>query len=93
MPPTLGGIEVTGTHDYLPGSGGLAPTDAVRIDLGERARVVVRPSGTEPKAKVYLEVVQPTSADALVADRQVAMATIAAIRADLASHLGLDGGG
>ncbi len=90
-PPTLGGLPVTGTHDYLHPAAGLEPTDAVRLDLDDRGRVVVRPSGTEPKAKVYIEVVQPTSATTIEADRRTAQESIAAIKEDLAGHLGLAG--
>ena len=37
----------------------LPPTDGLRYSLAEGARVIVRPSGTEPKVKCYLEVVVP----------------------------------
>jgi phosphomannomutase len=90
-PETLAGLAVTEVVDYLPG-GPLPPTDAVAIVLGSSARVVVRPSGTEPKAKLYLEVVSPTTADGLAADRLAARALLGEIRADLARllHLPVD---
>jgi phosphomannomutase len=90
-PETLAGLAVTEVVDYLPG-GTLPPTDAVAIVLGSSARVVVRPSGTEPKAKLYLEVVSPTTADGLAADRLAARALLGEIRADLARllHLPVD---
>jgi phosphomannomutase len=52
-PPTLAGVDVTQDNP--------AP-DIVRLK-GEGVRVVVRPSGTEPKVKAYLEVVTPVSGD------------------------------
>lgn len=88
-PVSLGGLPVTGTHDYLVADGDMATTDAVRIDLGERGRVVVRPSGTEPKAKIYIEVIRPTSAESIEGDRLAAAESIFAVRNDLARHLGL----
>ena len=41
------------------GDGGLPPTDGLRWFLADGTRVIVRPSGTEPKLKVYLEAVEP----------------------------------
>ena len=62
-PPTkFGGLQVSSIDDLALGLGGLPKTDAVIIHLAgndqiQKARVIVRPSGTEPKIKCYLEVV------------------------------------
>jgi phosphomannomutase len=62
-PPALfGGLQVSRLDDLAIGLGDLPKTDAVIIHLAgtneiEKARVIVRPSGTEPKIKCYLEVV------------------------------------
>jgi phosphomannomutase len=58
-PDRLGGLPVVAVDDLSEGSAGLPPTDGLRYHLAERARVIVRPSGTEPKIKCYLEVVVP----------------------------------
>ncbi|MFI8229562.1 phospho-sugar mutase [Streptomyces sp. NPDC085900] len=58
-PPTsLAGLPVTKAEDLTQGTDKLPPTDGLRYTL-EGARVIVRPSGTEPKLKCYLEVVVP----------------------------------
>lgn len=54
-PAALGGVPVRGID--------LPADDVVRIDLGPTLRAVVRPSGTEPKLKVYCEAVEPIDAD------------------------------
>ena len=62
-PSTLGGLPVTGVEDLSLGGAGLPPTEGLRywLDRGSRGcgsgRVMVRPSGTEPKLKCYLEFV------------------------------------
>ena len=58
-PPTeLAGAAVTTVHDLAGGSEHLPPVDVVVLELyGAEARVIVRPSGTEPKMKVYAEAV------------------------------------
>lgn len=63
-PATIGGLHVMSWDDLAPG-GALPPTDALRYRLAGGARVIVRPSGTEPKLKVYLDVVSeaPTAAE------------------------------
>jgi phosphomannomutase len=93
-PTTLGGLEVEHVDDLAAGGAGLPPTEGLRLRLAGRARVVVRPSGTEPKLKCYLEVVVPVGDDqapteALGAARIVAVQRLDAIRADLAAVLAL----
>jgi phosphomannomutase len=53
---SLGGRRVVEISDYLAGGvRGLPASDVVGIELEAGTRVVVRPSGTEPKVKVYLD--------------------------------------
>jgi phosphomannomutase len=51
-------------RDLALGGNGLAPTDGVRFDLADGRRVIVRPSGTEPKLKCYLQAVGSNRAEA-----------------------------
>jgi phosphomannomutase len=87
-PAALGGRTVTAVQDLATGVDGLPPTDGLRYRLGDAARVVVRPSGTEPKLKCYLEVVVPVEGDVGAARTQAA-AELAALRTDLSAVLGL----
>jgi phosphomannomutase len=65
------------------------PGDVIVLEL-DGGRAVVRPSGTEPKLKAYLEVVLPVATGADVeAVRADARVALEAVRADLASVLGL----
>ncbi|WP_410656408.1 phospho-sugar mutase [Amycolatopsis sp. lyj-112] len=78
-PPTsVGGTDVT-MEDLLPDA------DVLRL-TGEGLRVVIRPSGTEPKLKAYLQVKQPVSGD-LAEARATADARLAALRSDIESRL------
>jgi phosphomannomutase len=89
-PASLGGLRVEGVDDLSLGSGGLPPTDGLRYRLAEGARVVVRPSGTEPKLKCYLEVVVPVDAEAGVdAARISAAARLDALRDDIKAAAGI----
>lgn len=89
-PPTsLGGLAVERAEDLSLGVDGLPPTDGLRYRLAEGARVLVRPSGTEPKLKCYLEVVVPVAGGDVGRARSSAAARLTALRNDLASALGL----
>ena len=81
--------QPTSIIDLAQGTAELPPTDAVLI-TGEAIKVVVRPSGTEPKLKCYLETRRPAADSAdLAAARAEARAMLAAIRAEMAVALGL----
>jgi phosphomannomutase len=86
-PASLGGRTVVHIDDLAAGSGGLPPTEGLRYRLAGDARVVVRPSGTEPKLKCYLEVVVPVRGGDVPAARARAAADLAALRADLTARL------
>ncbi|HEX6148841.1 MAG TPA: phospho-sugar mutase, partial [Nocardioides sp.] len=96
-PPTsLGGLAVESAEDLADGSAELPPTDGLRYRLAHGARVVVRPSGTEPKLKAYLEVVVPVEERAADSDggevdaaRIAAAGRLDAIRADLQKAAGI----
>ncbi len=64
-PADIAGLKVTEFEDLSKSS---LPTQGLRIRCGESVRVIIRPSGTEPKLKTYIEVVGESDfADALVA--------------------------
>ncbi|MFI2375250.1 phospho-sugar mutase [Streptomyces sp. NPDC018964] len=89
-PPTrLAGLPITSAEDLTRGTETLPPTDGLRYTL-DGARVIVRPSGTEPKLKCYLEVVVPvcTHAD-LPAARARAADLLAALKRDFATAAGI----
>ena len=52
----IGGKKVVECLDYSKGRDGLPPSDVLKYFLEGDASVVVRPSGTEPKLKVYISV-------------------------------------
>ena len=89
-PSVLGGLAVERVEDLSEGSADLPPTDGLRFTLEHGARVVARPSGTEPKLKCYLEAVVPVGDDdegGVGAARIVAAQRLDAIRTDLSSAL------
>lgn len=90
QPPTaLAGLPVTKAEDLTQGTDKLPPTDGLRYTL-DGARVIVRPSGTEPKLKCYLEVVVPVAdTSALPGARATAADLLAAIKRDLSAAAGI----
>jgi phosphomannomutase len=89
-PPThLAGLPITRTEDLTQGTDELPPTDGLRYTL-DGARVIVRPSGTEPKLKCYLEVVVPVATHAgLPAARAKATDLLTTIKRDLSAAAGI----
>jgi phosphomannomutase len=83
-PTTLLGRPVTSVEDRLP------ETDAVTV-RADGVRVVVRPSGTEPKLKAYLEVVEPVDVPASIPEaRRAAAAALTTVRAEITAALGMN---
>lgn len=82
-PPTsIAGLAVSAFHDRRDENGVFGPIvsgtdfasrDLLAFELGPDARLVIRPSGTEPKTKIYAEAVLPVGDDvaaALLAARE-----------------------
>ncbi|OON74355.1 phospho-sugar mutase [Streptomyces tsukubensis] len=94
-PGSLAGLDVVSVDDLSMGSESLPPTDGLRytLDGAVRGRVVVRPSGTEPKLKCYLEVVvpvdSPTGRAGLPAARARAAGLLDALKRDVAGAAGI----
>ena len=55
-PSSFGGKKVCGILDYAEGIDGLPASDVLKFTLEDHCSFVVRPSGTEPKLKVYISV-------------------------------------
>ncbi|MFM9615127.1 phospho-sugar mutase [Streptomyces niveiscabiei] len=89
-PPTsLAGLPITKAEDLTQGTDRLPPTDGLRYTL-DGARVIVRPSGTEPKLKCYLEVVIPVEDHAsLPAAREKAAQLLTEIKRDFSTAAGI----
>lgn len=89
-PPTeLDGHRVTEVVDLQVGSEDLPPTDGMVLHLGDRLRVIVRPSGTEPKVKVYFEAVEAVHGRDADAARARGAAVIAGLQRAMAEATGL----
>ncbi|GEA89548.1 phospho-sugar mutase [Cellulomonas cellasea] len=96
-PVTLAGSPVMEVVDLATATDaerqGLPATEGLRITSQDGTRVVVRPSGTEPKVKCYLEVIVPVSrtadAAALVSARKEARARLHAVASDVSAALGI----
>ncbi|MFC5176091.1 phospho-sugar mutase [Nocardioides taihuensis] len=89
-PSSLGGLAVERVDDLAEGSAELPPTDGLRYRLADGARVIVRPSGTEPKLKCYLEVVVPVHPDdGVEAARIAAAGRLDALGADIRLAAGI----
>jgi phosphomannomutase len=60
-PKEIAGRLVTSIDDLATPTDGLPPTDGIRIWLDGGVRIIIRPSGTEPKMKCYIEAIERDS--------------------------------
>jgi phosphomannomutase len=94
-PETLGGLAVTATTDYRTGAEDRPPwlgaTDLVELTLEGGGRAMIRPSGTEPKCKVYVDLRADLAADAdLRALEAEQLALADRVGHELAAFVGLE---
>jgi phosphomannomutase len=85
-PEAFGGEAVSGLTDLAADSGTVPQADVLIFRLAD-GRVVLRPSGTEPKIKCYIEITEPTAGRSLAAAREAAVARLAPMRAALQALL------
>jgi phosphomannomutase len=80
-PQELGGLAVKEVVDLNTGTGGLPKSDVLVFRLDGGRRVIMRPSGTEPKLKSYYEVrTELAAGEAIEAARQRGLVELAALR-------------
>ena len=80
-PPThLAGDAVVAVVDYQAGARALPKSDVIALELASGGRVVARPSGTEPKAKFYFDVREPTDPGEVPAARSRALASLSRLK-------------
>lgn len=74
-PQEIAGQEVILTEDFLPGLQNLPPSDVLRFWIKGGSKLIIRPSGTEPKIKIYAEVVGQSGETAEHLDKRLAQLT------------------
>jgi phosphomannomutase len=92
-PATLAGRAVTGLRDYRAGGDERPPwlpdSPLVAVELGRLGRVLLRPSGTEPKLKIYADLRADVAASDSLLEREAALeADARRATSELAAFLG-----
>ena len=88
-PLALAGSDVAQSTDLALGAAGLPATDGLRYLMTNGSRVIVRPSGTEPKLKCYLEVIEAVEGDDVRTATARAQQRLAVLQQDIAAATGL----
>jgi phosphomannomutase len=92
-PERLGRYAVTAATDYLEGAAErpryLGATPLVELTLGDSGRALVRPSGTEPKLKIYVDLREEADGGGMWRDQEARLLGSAdTVAEDLARFLG-----
>jgi len=61
MSDQIGDLYIEDKTDYLQDDTGLSPSNIIRFDMDDGSTAIIRPSGTEPKVKVYMFLTDPIS--------------------------------
>lgn len=69
---TIGGMKVERIFDYSQGIDGLPKSDVLKFVLEQNCSVVVRPSGTEPKLKLYFSISAANKEQAIITENEMA---------------------
>lgn len=85
-PDAIGGIPVDRIEDLRAGSASLPASDVLRIWLTDGSRVMVRPSGTEPKLKVYIDT--HSSAGSVAERRNAATSALSTLEGGMRALVG-----
>ncbi len=75
----ISGFKVLESDDLANSRNSLPPTDGLRYILENNIRIIIRPSGTEPKIKCYVEIV--------AADKAIALSLLEQLRPSLTELL------
>lgn len=94
-PEAINGHPVTALTDYRRGAESRPPwlgaQPLIEIELGDFGRVLVRPSGTEPKLKIYADLRAPTgNTDTIHSDRDRLLLAAEAAASEVAAGLMTD---
>ncbi|MEY2969079.1 MAG: hypothetical protein RIQ64_1706 [Actinomycetota bacterium] len=81
---TTPGLRITRMDDLSLGLGTLPPTDGIALQFENQCKMIIRPSGTEPKVKIYLQVSREPAVD-IEAERASAKVLLEKLR-DVALH-------
>lgn len=68
---TIAGKQIISKFDFLKGINGLPSSDVIKFYIQDSCSLVVRPSGTEPKLKIYISVVGNCKTDAATLENKI----------------------